>query len=137
MDSVFVLDCSVTVAWCFSDEECVYSEKIIKRLAHNSRALVPFLWGLEVSNALLMSEKRKRINAVETLAFLERLDTLPITTSSFNPTKSELIRTARAYKLTPYDALYLMLAIHERIPLATKDSDLIKACDIVGVELLK
>ncbi|OZG31584.1 toxin of toxin-antitoxin system [Rickettsia endosymbiont of Culicoides newsteadi] len=48
---------------------------------------------------------------------------------------SEIINTARSNKLTSYDANYLLLAMHEGLGIATKDNDLINACQINGVEI--
>ena len=136
MSGSFVLDCSVAVAWCLQDEGCVYSQNVLDRL-ENSGALVPFLWDLEVMNTIFIAEKRKRITAAEICSFLEILDAADINHSSFSPSKHELLAASRAYDLTSYDALYLMLAMHERIPLATKDKDLMRACDKAGVELVR
>ena len=136
MSELFVLDCSVTVAWCFDDEECIYSEKILRKLLDNG-AIVPYLWNLEVTNSIIIAEKRQRITVTKMVSFLDELDVFDITPSSFVPSKHELLSTSRAYNLTSYDSLYLMLAMHERLPLATKDKGLMRACEIAGVELLK
>ena len=136
MAELFVLDCSVSVAWFFEDEECIYSAKILEKL-ESARAIVPFLWNLEVINAINIAEKRCRIDRAKAAFSLDRLNALEIIPSVFSPSREELLIASRSYDLTSYDALYLMLAIHERIPLATKDKALIRACDIVGVEVLK
>ena len=136
MSELFILDCSVAMAWWFKDEQCAYSKSILDRLNHGS-ALVPFLWSMEVTNTIINGERRKRTDANNTFEFLALLDTLNITYSPFMPSRDELIRTSRAYNLTSYDSLYLMLAMHERIPLATKDKGLMRECEIAGVGLLK
>ena len=43
----FVLDCSVTMAWCFDDEATPYTNGVRDSLAA-MRAVVPSLWSLEV-----------------------------------------------------------------------------------------
>jgi hypothetical protein len=55
----FVLDNSIVMAWSFDDETDAYSDAVLDRLAI-TRAVVPVLWPLEVANALLMGERRKR-----------------------------------------------------------------------------
>jgi len=132
----FVLDCSVTMAWWFKDEQCAYSRSVLNHL-NNAIAMVPCLWSIEVTNTIINGEKRKRADPKNTFAFFDLLETLNITYSTFIPSRPELIRTSRAYNLTSYDSLYLMLAMHERIPLATKDKGLMRASEIAGVELLQ
>jgi predicted nucleic acid-binding protein len=55
--SVFVVDASVTLAWCFEDEKIPGTE----RLQQGDRIIVPAHWPTEVANALLMGVRRKRI----------------------------------------------------------------------------
>ena len=55
----FVLDNSIVMAWSFEDESDDYADAALDRLATLS-AIVPALWPLEVANALLMGERRKR-----------------------------------------------------------------------------
>ena len=55
----FVLDCSVAVAWFFEDEADAYAESVEDAMASAS-AVVPSLWRLEVANALLVGERRRR-----------------------------------------------------------------------------
>ena len=50
--SRFVLDCSVTMAWCFEDETDRFTEAVLGMLAENG-ALVPRLWPLEVAGLLI------------------------------------------------------------------------------------
>ncbi len=47
----FVVDASVTLAWCFEDEATPKTEAILDRLSDDT-AIVPSLWELEVSNAV-------------------------------------------------------------------------------------
>ena len=42
---MFVLDCSVTLAWCFQDETNPYADDVLERLNLES-AVVPSLWPL-------------------------------------------------------------------------------------------
>jgi len=48
----FVLDCSLTISWCFEDEMSEFTDAILDKLK-NSRATVPSLWSLEIANVLL------------------------------------------------------------------------------------
>jgi predicted nucleic acid-binding protein len=52
------------------------------------------------------------------------------------PDESAVLRLARAYRLSVYDAAYLEVAQRERLPLATLDADLRKAAVSAGVALV-
>ena len=72
-----VLDGSVTLAWCFQDEGSAYADRVLDHLAER-QALVPTLWRLEVANALVVGERRKRLDEARTATFLTLLGSLPI-----------------------------------------------------------
>ena len=66
MNPEFVLDGSLTMAWCFEDVTLPQSDEIQDWLATGARAYVPTLWHLEVANVLWACERdsnalRKRI----------------------------------------------------------------------------
>src|SRR5690349_11189990 len=105
MNNSLVLDCSITMAWCFEDEFDEYAEFVLKSL-EQFEALVPSLWVLEVSNTLLMTEKRNRLKPADSIRFLALLDSLPIYVSDLTFPFVEIISTARNYNLTSYDAVY-------------------------------
>ena len=71
----FVLDGSVTMVWGFEDEADEYAEAILERMP-DLQAHVPSLWPLEVANALLVGERRRRITSAETARFLARVSYL-------------------------------------------------------------
>ena len=132
----FVLDCSVAVAWFFEDEADAYAEGIEDALT-SSDAVVPSLWPLEVGNALLMGERRKRTTEAKVTQFVGLLRALPIVVDVETTTRawSDVMNLARGQKLSTYDAAYLELAMRRGIPLATIDDDLKKAAKLVGVSL--
>ncbi len=55
-DSLFVLDCSATMAWFFEDEATQYTQALLDELANDEIAVVPSLWLLEVTNILWVGE---------------------------------------------------------------------------------
>jgi hypothetical protein len=57
----FVVDASMTLAWCFSDESTAFTESVLDLLANGAEAIAPAIWPFEVANALLMGERRKRV----------------------------------------------------------------------------
>lgn len=133
-EEYFVLDCSITMSWCFENELDNYSLNVLDSLSKH-KALVPLIWSLEVTNALAVSERRKLISIADSIRFLELLDNSPIFLSDLTFTNSEILSTARANHLTSYDALYLLLAIKTGCSIASKDKLLINASANNGVPL--
>ena len=134
----FVLDHSMVMAWSFEDETDEYAEAVLDRLAI-TRAVVPALWPLEVANALLMGERRKRSTEAETIKWTGILKSLPIVIDGETNAHawSDTLTLARGHNLTAYDAAYLELAIRRSLPLATIDGKLKLAAKTVGVALFE
>nr|WP_253308028.1 type II toxin-antitoxin system VapC family toxin [Rickettsia endosymbiont of Ceutorhynchus assimilis] len=132
----FVADCSLTTSWFFNDERDEYSEFTLN-YCNKFRAVVPKLWELEIINVILTAEKRSRLNMVAAIRIIDFLNSLPIDTSNLTFSMHEIINVARSNKLTSYDAIYLMIAMHEGLAMATRDKALIKACGDNGVPLLE
>jgi predicted nucleic acid-binding protein len=135
--SGFVLDTSIAVAWCFEDEADPAVDALLDGLKARG-GVVPALWPLEVTNVLLQAERRGRINMATVDGRLAAFEALPITvdTASWLHTSTAVLALARLHGLTTYDAAYLELAIRQRLPLATKDKALKRACAAVGVVVL-
>jgi len=134
--SRFVVDCSVTMAWCFADELDKYADSVLRALSNN-QATVPALWPLEVANTLLHGERRRRLTVAASQRFLGLLEALPIeihretTARATGPT----LTVAREYGLTVYDAAYLELSMREGLSLATRDKKMRTAVKAAGVKL--
>src|SRR5258706_15476215 len=75
--SRFVLDCSIVLAWYFTDEANAYADSVAAALPR-ATALVPSLFHLELGNILVVGERRKRSTEAQATAFLARLAGLPI-----------------------------------------------------------
>lgn len=130
----FVLDASLALAWCFPDEKADFTGAVLDALAEVS-AWVPSLWPLEVANALLMSERRKRSTEADTVNWLGFLQGLPIHVDEETSGKAwaDTLHLARTHNLTVYDAAYLELAMRRGLPVATLDGILLAAMKTVGV----
>lgn len=135
--TAFVLDCSVTMSWCFQDEARPETDALLERLRDDG-AIVPQLWFWEVANVLNMAVRRKRIDAVGASAQLGVLATLPITPDPDGVAHAwrETLRLAQSEGLTVYDASYLELARRIGADLATTDSDLRAAAERRGVTVV-
>jgi predicted nucleic acid-binding protein len=134
----FVLDASVAVAWCFEDETTKFTEGVLDLISAGGEALVPSIWPLELANALLIAERRKRIALAKVTALLIRIAGLPISVRPTDLKQSfeQILSLARQQELSQYDAAYLELAVREGLPLATLDGELQRAAKAVGVELV-
>jgi predicted nucleic acid-binding protein len=132
-----VVDCSIAMAWCFSDEGTDATSRVLDRLAGEA-ALVPALWFLEVANVLAMAEKRQRILPANSMLFVQLLSALDIQIDNDFALRAfeQIIPLCRSYALTAYDAAYLDLALRKQLPLATLDDDLRRAGAGLGIELL-
>jgi predicted nucleic acid-binding protein len=133
----FVLDCSVTLAWCFEDETSAAAHAILESLETNE-AFVPSIWPLEVANVLAISERKGRLTEADTARFISLLGTLPITVDDETSRHAfgAVLALARTHGLSAYDAAYLELAMRTGATLATFDDSLRKAATKVGVELV-
>jgi predicted nucleic acid-binding protein len=86
-------------------------------------AFAPAPWWFEVRNILVVNERRKRLTEADSGIFLRELARLPITLDRA-PEESEVLRLARAHRLSVYDAAYLELAQRHKVELATLDARL-------------
>jgi predicted nucleic acid-binding protein len=131
-----VIDASVALAWCFPDEASEYAEGVL--VALKGRAIVvPAVWGLEIANAMLAGERRKRLKQPEILRFVALLEGLSIVQDGqrVSESVSNVLPLARDHGLPAYDAAYLELSIRHGVPLATLDAKLRKAAQRAGVKI--
>lgn len=133
----FVLDTSVTMTWCFPDEETPETRAIFARM-RTSAAIVPAIWPFEVANVLLIGERRQHLTQAQAVQFIQLLHTLAITVDAGSAmgTLRSAVTLGRGYNLSAYDASYLELAMREGLPLATHDARLQAAATRAGVPLL-
>lgn len=133
----FVLHTSVTLAWCFQDEQTPETLALLDRVAETG-AIAPLLWPLEALNGLLMAERRRRLTAQQRATLAALLHDLPITLDDETAARAwaETATLAERFALSLYDATYLELAHRRRLPLATLDRPLRTAAATLGLPLL-
>ncbi len=129
----FVLDCSMTMAWCFRDEATDLTDRVREDLAEDTAIVPEVLWDLEVQNSLLSAERRGRLTDDALGRNLELLAALPI--ERVIPPIAMTLALATRTRITSYDAAYLALARQLALPLATLDRGLSRAANASGVEL--
>ena len=128
----FVLDASVTLAWCFEDQATEFADDVLDRLRKGD-VIVPTLWQLDVANVLLVAERRNRLTEAESARFIELLAHLPIHADIDAVDVNDLLAVGRRHGLGAYDATYLSLAERRGVPLATLDEKLASAGRSAGV----
>jgi predicted nucleic acid-binding protein len=96
--------------------------------------VVPWLFWFEIRNILVVNERRGRIDVTDADHFLSELSKL-IAEVDDEPDGSAVMKLARSYQLTVYDAAYLELASRRKLSLCTLDKQLIAAAPKSGVNL--
>ena len=81
----FVLDASLTLAWCFEDETTPFTDAVQDALRTDSEGLVPPIWPSEVANGVRTAERRGRLSEAQSAEFLSLLLQLPIRVVSISP----------------------------------------------------
>jgi predicted nucleic acid-binding protein len=99
---------------------------------------VPAFWALEVLNTLLVGERKGRITAEQTKEFFDTLKLLNplLDYASLEQVAGPVQIICRDHHLSPYDALYIELAIRSGCPLATLDQPQRQAASSLGVHCL-
>jgi predicted nucleic acid-binding protein len=100
---------------------------------------VPAIWRLEVVNALVVAERRKKVAPAKSVKFLQDLQlfTIEVDVDGLDQVFSTVLDRARVYQRSAYDASYLELAQRLRLPFATKDEPLRKAAEELGVGIFQ
>lgn len=135
---LFVLDCSVAMAWVLREDAMSEKADSILAIFEEKEAKVPTIWSLEVANVLCMAERQKKLTAFEVAEFKEFLSLLPVTIDHDTSSRvmGSIYALAKTEQLTVYDAAYLEMAIRIGCPLATFDKALKSAAKRNGIACL-
>ena len=128
------MDCSIVCAWLLADESVPEADSILDQVGA-AGAVAPGIWWAELRNVLIMAERRRRISQSETAAALAAVQALGIMLDHAAE-GATVLRLARSYRISVYDALYLELAVREQRPLATLDRALGNAAESEQVRVL-
>jgi predicted nucleic acid-binding protein len=138
MSEGFVADASVAVAWVHPAQATPQTRELLQAVYAGARVEVPSLWPLEISNAILVLVRRKKILEVERQAALAALQRIAVRIdyemSVLAFTKLSAI--AFEHQLTVYDAAYFELAQRRMLPLACKDGPLREAARRAKIKVL-
>jgi predicted nucleic acid-binding protein len=132
-----VVDASIVAAWMLLDERSIAAVEIAG-LIDETDTWVPQLFPIEIANALLAAERRKRVSAEYASAQLASLERMPLQLDM--ETNAGIwggtYRLAKDEGLTVYDATYLELALRLGAQLATLDDKLADAARRRGVTVI-
>ena len=131
--SAVVLDNSIVLCWCLADEVDPLAHRAL-RLTIEQGAIAPRLWRYELWNALLVNERRGRLEAADTRAVFLDLAQMRIELDADHE-EAKVLDLAREHRLTAYDASYLEVARRRGLPLATLDRRLRDAAVAEGAAL--
>jgi predicted nucleic acid-binding protein len=126
MIDAFVVDASVAIAWIHPAQATAESAEWLSHVASGAELVVPSLWPLEVANALLVLERRRKLTAGHRREALRLLGTMPVALDHDGLSRAfgDLSDLAHRESLSLYDASYLEVAIRRALPLSCKDGPL-------------
>ena len=125
-----VMDASYALALTMPDENAPSSAAVV--LARD--LLAPFIWPIEVANAARNAIRRKRMTFELAQATTVAVQAIGV---SVQPEMTESVahyfQLAGSYGLSPWDALYVDLALKGQYELATKDAHMIAVATRLGI----
>jgi predicted nucleic acid-binding protein len=135
---VYVLDTSFCIPHVIPDEKTDFIECFFSSLKESDMLYVPQIWWYEIGNVLKKAVTRKRLEYTKALTLASDLPKFGVSTDSESggPYTNALLRLARDYDITTYDAAYLELAARKGAVLGTLDQGLKAAALKHGVETL-
>ena len=97
--------------------------------------VVPPLWFLEVSNGLLVEQRRQLITPTERQQALDRLSAVALAVDEYDPRRAfgKILVLAEQQGLSVHDASYLEVALRRGLPLGSRDRALLVAARRCGV----
>jgi predicted nucleic acid-binding protein len=134
-----VLDASIAASWLLkrSDpKELLLAQRAVEWVQRHE-ANVPAIFYPELTNALLIAERRGFQTPISTTKFLADLASMSISPDPFDleTAQKTALNLARTLQLTTYDATYLELAQRSNGSLATFDRKLAEAARSAGIPI--
>ena len=129
---VIVLDSSYALALVMPDESRPASVgKVIQ-----DRLAAPFIWPVEIASAMRNAVRRSRVLSHEVTALCADVDRFEVeVVAPWHDHAQRYFEVAQSHDLTPYDAMYLDLALQRHCALATRDEALAQAARRVGIRV--
>jgi len=128
-----VLDCSYALACVLPDEPKPASMAAVL----GEVLYVPFIWPIEIANAIRSAVRSKRLDASGASSFIGQVASLGAqVVSPWHDDAARYLDWAMQHDLSACDAIYLDLCLGERKRLATCDRRLARAAERVGIRTL-
>ena len=130
----YVIDASFIASLFLPDEANAAIDRFATRIMQ-AGAAAPAILQLEITNILLMAQRRKRISGVQAQQISEAFNHLPVVLQpALMPAqRADVLHLAQKHGLTAYDAAYLELAMRLSASLATLDTQLVRAAKAEGI----
>ena len=134
---MIVVDASIALAWCLSDESDDIADRALDRVVAEG-AIAPAHWPLEVANGLRTAVRHGRLSPDELPRIGRLLGDLAIDVRPIDLSTAiwSVLEVAFDRGLSAYDAAYLDLAQFKGAVLATLDWDLRNAGVAAGIEVV-
>ena len=132
-----VVDASLAGAWLLPDEHSKEADALLKRITSGEVELVvPDLWIYEMTNLLIMAERRNRIGSDQIEEGLDLISSIPRTMHHHRSHLAwkRITRFASRFSLSAYDAAYLELSDRLQCPLHSSDESLRSAAGRLGLD---
>jgi predicted nucleic acid-binding protein len=112
---------------------------VLQAVIDGASVFVPAIWRLEVVNALVVAERRKKIPPEKSTRFARELQrfSIAVDVDGLDHIFSAVFNQARLFQRSAYDASYLELAKRRDLPFATQDEPLRKAALELGVPIFE
>lgn len=130
-----VLDNSIVLSWCLADENNPRADRAMQLVVDHG-AVVPGIWWYELRNALVVNERRGRLDAADSRSTLADLREMRIAIDHEHD-EALLFDLSRHHELSVYDAAYLEVALRRALPLASLDRRLCEAASACDITLLE
>ena len=131
-----VVDASFAGAWFLPDEHSPAADDVLDRVtAGDLELVVPDLWIYEMTNLLIVAQRRGRIKADRIEEGLTLISSIPWTAQDHRSQLAwlRMTRFASRFSLSGYDAAYLELSDRLQIPLFSFDDSLRSAARQLGL----
>ncbi|GEM_PF-4934632 len=131
-----VIDASVAVGWIAPSQSNALTRAALKAAAE-SGGVVPAHFAMEVLRALRRLERRRLLQSKALVTGLQDLEQIGLRVDDANPIERlvAIHKIAEQNGLTAADAAYLDLATRAGMAIATIDSALARAAEVIGVAL--
>lgn len=130
-----VVDCSVIASAFLPDEASPLAAAILDQSGHLD-LVAPRVLRLEFLNVALLVRRRGRIDEAQFRTLLQKGSEFLVTYDELDPPLVDFAQRAYELGLTSYDYAYVELAWRRRLPLATLDRPMMRACVLAGVQVI-